>query len=111
MKSSGTYYKVKTKTWFIDKGYESDYLEKLQRIYIKNKQGQERILFVKKDVLASDGFASNETEFILWNSKFNKANIAKGIKEFNQHKIPKFIKKWLVVWEKRAREPEIIEVE
>jgi hypothetical protein len=106
MSSKGNYYKLRTKKWFIAKGYACELLEKLQRIYIKGQ-----VIFIKRDVFGSDGLAMNSEEIIFWNSKFGKLNIAKGIKEFHEHPYPTIVKRWVVVWEFRAREPEIVEVE
>ncbi len=105
----GNYYKIKTKKWFEEKGYQCEYLEKLQRIFTKDK----KVIFIKKDLFSSDGLAINENEIIFWNSKLNKKNISQGYKNYSELKIPKIpqIKKWLIVWEKYSKEPEIIEVD
>jgi hypothetical protein len=115
MKSKGNYYKIKTKRWFEEKGYLCEYLEKLQRIVTKDKKsGNEKIIWIKRDLFYSDGIAIlPDKEIIFWNSKFGKSNIAEGFKNYNNLKLPKIpqIKKWLVVWEVRKQEPEIIECE
>lgn len=105
MKNRGNYYKLRTKQWFLAKGYQCDYIERMHRILTKDK----RILFCKKDLFGADGMSFNETEFILWNSKFGRKNVAAGVKEFAKFKFPPFIKLWLLVWEFRIHEPEIIE--
>lgn len=103
----GNYYKIRTKNWFIKKGYQCELLERLNRIYLpKTKQ----IIFQKKDVFGADGLAMNKEEIIFWNAKFGKKNIASGIKEFKKFEFPSFVKLWLIVWEYRKREPEIVEV-
>ena len=104
--NKGNYYKIKTRRWFEKKGYICEYLEKLQRIVTK----QGKILYVKKDLLGADGIAMNGEEVIFWNSKKGRSNVAKGIKEFMKYPYPSCVKKWIVVWEDRKREPEIIEV-
>jgi len=106
MANKGNYYKLKTKKWFIDKGYACEYLEKLQRI--STPRG---VFFIKRDVFAADGLAMNGDEMIFWNSKLGKKNIAQGLKEFAKHPYPAGIKRWVIVWEPRVAEPEIIEVE
>jgi hypothetical protein len=98
----GNYYKLKTKKWFLDKGYACEYLEKMQRIFTKKG-----IIFIKKDVFGADGVAMNKDEIIFWNSKFGRSNISAGIKEFEQFPYPKSVKRWVVVWGLREREPEI----
>lgn len=103
--NKGNYYKMKTKVWFKKKGYECEYLEKLQRIVNKGK-----IIYIKKDIWGADGIAMNNKEIIFWNSKKGKTNISKGIKEFQKYPYPSHIKRWLIIWEERIREPEIIEI-
>ena len=116
--SKGQYYKHKTKKWFEDKGYFCDYVERLQRIFItkRRKKGiateqEGRILFRKKDWAGADGIAMNEQEIIFWNSKLGKKNLAEGLKEFLKYPYPSCVKRWVIVWEKKAREPEIYDVE
>lgn len=104
--NKGQYYKLKTKKWFEGKGYLCEYTEKLQRIITK----EGKVIFVKKDIWGSDGMAMNGEEMIFWNSKYRKANVAKGLKEFSKYPFPSFVNLWLVIWEKGKREPEIIEV-
>lgn len=107
MKSKGNYYKLRTKKWFIKKGYLCEYLEKVQRIYVRG-----RVIFIKRDVFGADGLSMKRGEtLIFWNSKLGKKNIAQGIKEFAQYPYPGTVKRWIIVWEVRAREPEIVEVE
>ena len=105
--NKGNYYKIKTKNWFESKGYFVDLLERVQRIYDKKNN---KVIFIKKDIAGADGFAMNENEIIFWNSKFGKSSQSRGIKEFKKYPFPKFVKLWLVCWEKRQREPEIVEV-
>ena len=106
----GNYYKRKTKQYFTDRGYTCEYLEKAQHIFDKKTK---RIFFVKRDMFASDLIAFNNEELLFVNSKFNRKNIASGLKEFAKYNFPlcRQIKCILAVWEKGAREPEIIEYE
>jgi len=106
--NKGNYYKIKTKKWFEKQGYFCDYLEKLQRIYDKKR---DKVIFIKKDIAGADGFAMNGEEIIFWNAKFNKDNIAKGIREFIRYPYPKFVQRWIIVWERGKREPEIVEID
>ena len=103
--SKGTYYRNRTKEFFEKAGYHVVLLEKLQRIYVRG-----RVVFKKQDVWGSDGMMSDGKELIFWNSKFGRDHIAEGIKEFNDYPWPSSIKLWIVVWEYRAREPDIISV-
>lgn len=104
--SKGNYYKRKTKQWFIDKGYNCDYLEKNQRFVDKKTK---RLIFIKRDMFGADLIAFNSNDLIFANSKFGRKNIAEGLKEFAKYSFPDFVKCWLVVWEKGDSEPEIIE--
>jgi hypothetical protein len=107
MANKGDYYRYKTKKWFQDLGYKTEYLEQRQRIYTKGK-----VIFVKRDLFASDGLSMNEDLMIFWQCKLNKKNIADAIKEFSKFPFPdsKEVERWIVVWEPRKREPEIIKV-
>jgi len=104
--SKGNYYKIKTKKWFEADGYTVEYLEKLQHVYAKGK-----VIYIKRDILGADGLAVNDNEFILWNSISNRGDIAKHIKTFKQYPCPDFIKRYVILWTPRCREPELIEVD
>ena len=51
-------------------------------------------------------------EIIFWNSVFNRTNISEHKKRFNEYPYPDnpIIKRWILVWELRVKDPEIIEV-
>lgn len=101
----GNYYKLRTKKWLEKKGYQVSFLERLQSIYING-----RVIFIKKDQMASDLLAVSDSEIIFIQVKLNKAHVADAIKEFHKFKFPDMAEKWIVVWEVRAREPDIVEV-
>jgi len=103
----GNYYKLKTKKWLTEQGYQCDYLEKLGRIFNPKTKS---VIFVKRDMFASDILAMSKDDLIFVQVKFGKKNIASAYKEFDKYVFPSFVKKWIVVWELRAREPEIIEI-
>lgn len=110
--SRGNYYKNKTRDWFIKKGYKVELCEFLCGIPI----GGGKIVFKKRDVLASDGIAYNDNEFILWNSKHytnDKQSIKNRgkqyAKNYNEIKTPSFIKKQIIIWELRKKEPMVID--
>ena len=67
-------------------------------------------MFVKKDVFGADGLSMDGKEMIFWNAKLGKKNVAQGIKEFQAFPYPLDIIRWVVIWEPRAREPEIVNV-
>lgn len=108
--SRGTYYKNKTREWFKNKGYTVELCEFLCGLPI----GGGKIIFTKRDVLASDGVAYNDTEFILWNSKHyteDKVSMDSRAKQYQKDylniKTPPFIKKQIIIWELRKREPTV----
>ena len=104
--NKGNYYKTKTKKWFEADGYTCEYLEKLQHIFTKGK-----VIYIKRDLLGADILAVNDKEFILANVISNRGDLAKHIKRFKDYPNPDFIKRLIVYWEVRAKEPEIIEVD
>lgn len=101
--NKGNYYKLKTKKWLVAQGYQCDYLERLQRLYTPKG-----VIFVKRDMFASDILAMNEEEIIFVQVKLGRKNIASAYKEFAKFVFPPFVKRWIIVWEERARQPEII---
>ena len=109
MANKGNYYKYRTKSWLEKKGYKVGFLERMQRIYTKG-----RIIPVKKDQFASDLLAVSSDEIIFiqvkFNSKVESKNVAEAVKEFHKFAFPKWAKKWIVVWQPRIREPNIIEI-
>lgn len=109
--SRGNRYKVKTKQWFIDRGYVCEYTEKLQAIFTPKG-----VIYQKSDLWGSDGVAMNGKEIIFWNSKSTlqeKKGIgiekARGSTEFRKYPYPTFVKLQLFIWEPR-KEPIIVEV-
>lgn len=102
--AKGNYYRLKTKKWFEKDGYLVENLEKNQRLYIKGK-----VIFIKKDLWGSDLIAKNDKEIIFIQCKTNRVHINKGIMELNKTVWPDTVKKYVVIWTPRAKEPEIIE--
>ena len=110
MAHSGNYYKLKTRDWLKDKGYRVEFMERQQRITIKDKKtGNFKIVWIRKDILGADLIAVNDTEAILVGSVLGKQNIARNLKKFKEYPSGG-MKRWLVIWEAR-KEPEIVEVE
>ena len=101
----GSYYRLKTKKWLEAKGWTVATLERHQRIFDEKKN---KIFFIKRDIFGSDMMAMNGEQMIFVNSVFGKSNIASHIKEFAKYPFPKYIEKWVVVWERGDREPDII---
>lgn len=105
MKNKGTYYRWKTKKWFEEKGYSVEYLETYRRIVRDSK-----VVLIKKDIFGADMVAMDGKEIVFANSVFGRKNISKHVKEFLKYPFPPQVEKWIVVWEKGKREPEIIEI-
>lgn len=103
--SRGDYYRWKTKKWFQKNGYSVEYVEVYRRIV---KDG--KVLLLKKDLFGADMIAMNGQEIVFANSVLYKKNIAKHVKEFEKYPFPDCVERWVVVWEKGKREPDIVEV-
>lgn len=106
MADKGNYYKLKSKPWLQERGYHVDYLERYVRI--RNKDG--KLILIRHDIVGADGLATSDTEFILWNSILGRDHINRAIEKFLKYPCPPFVKRWVLVWEKGDREPEIIDV-
>jgi len=111
MANKGQYYKIKTKAWLEKLGYQVAYLEQTRRLITRDKKTNDlKTIFIKQDQLGSDLFAVSEEWAILVQVKLGKKNVAEAAKEFEKYKTPSLVKKWIVVWQPKSREPEIIEV-
>ena len=108
MADKGNYYKRRTIKWLKDLGYQAESVEKLQRIVTKGG----RMVFLKKDIFASDGIAIGKGEVIFWNSILTRHNLAEHIRNYLAVPFPacEHLKQWVLVWEVRAKEPEVVDV-
>ncbi len=96
--------KNKTIKWLIGKGYNALNCELNKICYFGG-----RLVAVHKDLLGADCLCWNDKEFILIQCKTSKTDVSKARKEFEKYKLPDFIKKWVVLWRPRAKEPKITE--
>lgn len=105
--AKGNYYKRKTKKWFQERGYWTEYLESRQRIFAQGK-----VFFLVRDIVGADGISMNGKHVVFWQCKLGTKNIAEAIKTFNKFPFPKCdeVQRWIIVWTMRVSEPEIIEV-
>jgi hypothetical protein len=108
--SRGNYYKRKTKEWYEARGY----VVQLTEFNTARPIGRGRVLYVKKDVLGSDGISINGDEIIFWNSKYSASGrpdkeILRGRKEFARYPFPASVRLQVVVWEPR-KEPRVVDV-
>lgn len=125
--AKGNYYKRRTKDWYEKQGYVVEGIEKSYKIYDKKN---DKIIFVKRDLWGGDLVAckkcskkttifsdyhtninATQDEMIWIQVKSNKVDINKGLKELEKSPLPSFVKKIVVYWPERAREPEIYECE
>ena len=104
--SKGNYYQTKTKKFFEADGWMVASVEKNQRIFTPRG-----VIFVKRDFWGSDLIAVKGEQMMFIQSKTNRAHINSGLNEFRKYPMPSFVKQVVVIWEIRAKEPEIIEVE
>jgi hypothetical protein len=107
--SRGNYFKSKTKKYFQAKGYTCEYIETYATYW--NPATRSRG-FIKRDNFASDGIAMNNQEIIFWNSVLNRKNISEHVKRYLEFTWPASpaIRRMVIVWEPRKKEPELIEV-
>lgn len=109
---TGNYYVNRTVKWLESEGWTVAKAERAIRITRKNKDTGELETFYRKfDIWGADLFAINGIDFLAIQVKTNAGDVAKGIKELLAHPWPLSCGLWVVRWEKRAREPEITEVE
>ena len=108
--AKGNRYKKKTKEWFEKRGYYTVYVETVYSIFTPRG-----IIYKKRDILGSDGISMKDQEFIFWNSKVTDQGqkgitdmTKKGEDEFSKYPFPDFIKRQLIIWEPRAKNPLII---
>lgn len=110
--AKGNYYKLRTKKWLEAKGYAVAFMERL--MWLPPKQPGDRMIPVKRDQFGSDLLAMNAEEVIFVQVKFGATrpgagNIAAARKEFLKYRFPPFTQRWIVLWEPRAREPDIVD--
>lgn len=108
--NKGNYYKLRTKKWLEKKGYSVAIMEKMFRIF--NRQNPEKIIYTKTDQMGSDLLAMNSEQLIFVQVKYNTARgkVNEAIREFAKYPFPDFVDRWIVIWEPKGREPEIVEV-
>lgn len=108
----GNRYKVKTRKWFEAQGYFVEYLEHVQSIFTPRGP-----IYRKTDCLGSDGLAMNGKEIIFWNSKATENQLEgrvnemtrDGLAEFAKFPFPPFVKRKLIIWKLRAKEPIVVD--
>jgi hypothetical protein len=110
--AKGNYYKLRSKRWLEAKGYAVAFMERM--LWIPPHRPGDRMIPVKRDQFASDLLAMTGDELIFVQVKFGATrrgagNIAAARREFAKHTFFQGSQQWLVIWEPRAREPEIVD--
>lgn len=110
----GNYYKAKTKKYLEAKGYYVDYCEIYKTFWNPRLN---KIGYAKRDLFASDLIAMNGKQILFVNSIFNKTiqskNVAEHKKRFDQFPFPECdcIKKMIIIWKTKIRDPIILELD
>lgn len=108
--AKGNYYKLRTKKWLQEQGYEVVNMEVQRRVFIPARPGfPEKVLFIKQDLWGADLLASNRKELIAVQVKTHTTDIARGVKALCAAPWPGSVKMWVVLWPYRGREPVITE--
>ena len=97
-RAKGNRHETKTVEWFRKRGYDAE----------KCRVPGGR--FGKVDLFGADVVAKNEEEICFVQVKANKGHIASGVRALSAGMWPAFVRRIVVHWPLRAREPEIREV-
>ena len=103
----GNYYCLKAKKYLEKDGYLVVRSEYRYRVFTPKG-----VFFITKDIFSADLIAVNDKEMIFIQVKSRKSDVLKGIKDMLEVPWPKgckCLKRWVLLWEPRAREP-VIEV-
>lgn len=100
-RSSGNYYLGKSKKFFEADGWT------VQKCEVKYKVPG-RSIWIKKDLFASDLLMMNGKEIIFVNVTV-KGHVAEHIHRFEEYPFPDSVRRWVVYWDKGAKEPTIEE--
>lgn len=101
----GNYYLKKTMDYFRKDGWTVEKTEINYKIWTPKG-----IFFRKKDLLGADLVMMNGKDIVFIQGKTNKVDINKGLNEFKKYPFPPFVKRWVVIWELRAKAPVIHEL-
>ena len=101
----GTYYKARTKTFYERAGYQVAHLERM--LIVRTPKGP---VYVKRDQFGADLLLMNAERVVFVQVKLGRNNIAAARHEFSRFIFPPTVEQWIVVWEPRAKMPEVIYV-
>lgn len=106
----GAYYKARTKRWLIAQGWQVADMEVMRSVYLAGREP----FFVKHDQFASDLVAIRPTTIVFIQVKGGKraqiGNFPAARRAFAAYPWPPFVKRWVIAWPLRAREPRIVEM-
>lgn len=92
--------KLKTKKWLEKQGYIVESSE-VNKICYFNK----RLVAVHKDLFGSDLLAMNGKDIIFVQCKTNPKHKWDAKKEFAKYPFPKLVKRWIIIWKPKIKEP------
>ena len=95
----------KTKKWYEARGYQVAVIEQSRYWTFGG-----RMWAKTQDAFASDLLAMSDKEIIFIQCKSREPRIAECKRAFAKYDFPPFVKKVVVSWAFRAREPRIIEI-
>lgn len=102
MPNKGDGYKLKTKKYFISKGYATEYVERITWV------GPGHNIPIRRDMFGADGLSIKPDSIVFWNSVLGRKNIADHVRIFQSFPYPPTVELYVVVWEKGKREPELV---
>jgi len=106
----GAYYKARARKWLTEQGYQVADLEVVRWVGKPDTAGTR--IPIKRDQFGSDLLAVSATEIVFAQIKGGrtaKSGVSTARREFQKFTFPPSAKRWIIVWEFRAREPLIID--
>ena len=106
--SQGQHWKARTKKWLEGQGYQVGHLERM--LWIPTAGGR---VPVKRDQFASDLLAVSPSAVVFIQVKggaSSRSQLAAARTAFADFACPPGAQQWIVLWQPRAREPELVVV-
>ena len=103
----GAYYKSRTRRWLEQRGWQVADMEVVRWV------GAAERFPVKRDQFGSDLLAVDHRGVVFIQVKGGKSatgNFPAARRAFSEHVFPAGIRRWVVAWAPRAREPRIVEM-
>lgn len=112
--AKGQHYKARTKAWLEGQGYAVAHLERLMWIRTGaapcDACGAPRMFATKKDQLGADLLAVKADEPVTFvQVKLGASQLSAARREFAGHPFPPAARRWVVIWEPRARAPQVVD--